>query len=405
MELHLYLYGEIAPDAGDPRAWGGPQIFGTNWLVSNLNSRPDAEEIVVHINSPGGDVVEGFAMHDILVASGKKVTTVVEGRAASIATIVTLAGSVRKITKNSTFLIHNPWQDGWIGDADHFRKVADGLETVEQVIANFYNEKTAQPVDQLLAYMKEEKEFTATEAHGLGFFTEVIETVTAKAYVTNINDMSKPSLMDRLSAAMKALKGGAVQNADFATADGQTLQVETAGTEPAAGDSVSVNGQPAADGEYKLADGKTVVVAAGKITEVKPAEAPVPPAPENSNPPAPAQNAEQSQVLNTLTESVTALAGTVQNLQQTVQGIQNNQTETAQALEAVTGSLELIGTTMQSEGFKKILNRNKFNEDGNDRTTKTPEAQKQNAIQAVRERAKLNKQGGKLKIKKDGDEE
>jgi Protease subunit of ATP-dependent Clp proteases len=394
-ELHLYLYGEIAADAGDPRAWGGPQIFGTNWLVSNLNSRPEAEAIVMHINSPGGDVVEGFAMHDILVNSGKKITTVVEGRAASIATVVALAGSVRKITKNSTFLIHNPWQDGYIGDADHFRAVAEGLETVEQVIAAFYNEKTGQSVDQLLAYMKEEKEFRADEAQALGFFTEVIETVSAKAYVTNINDMSK-TLIDRLNAAKKAFVG-AIKNADFATADGQTLTVETAGTEPAEGDSVSIAGQPAPDGDYKLADGKTVTVAGGKITAVKPAEQPAAAAP-----PAPA-NADNAQVLNTVVETVATLANTVKDLQTTVQGIQNSQTQNATALETVADSLTLIGTTMQSEGFKKVLNRNKFNEDGN-RTPKNADEQKASAIEAARKKAGLKKPGEKLHIKKDGEE-
>lgn len=366
-ELHIYLYGEIAPDSFDPQSFGGPKIFGTNWLVSQLNSSPDSEEVIVHINSPGGDVAEGFALHDILASSGKKITTVVEGRAASIATVVALAGSVRKITQNSTFLIHNPWQDGWIGDADHFRGVADKLEAVEQIIANFYAEKTGQPVETLLAYMEQEKEFTADEAMAMGFFTEVIETVPAKAYVTNIETMSKPNLIERLNAAVKALKG--VKNADFSTADGGTLQIETEGDEPAVGDSVSIDGQPAPDGEYKLADGKSIVVQDGKITEVKPAEPPATP----------------DETTQALANTVQALAESVQAIQKTVSEIQAKQDENTKALNSVTDALEVIGTTTASNGFKKTLNKAKLNEDP-DQRTKTAEEQKASAIAEVRKR-------------------
>lgn len=363
-ELHLYLYGEIAPDAFDPQNFGGPKIYGTNWLVSQMNSSPDAEEVIIHINSPGGDVAEGFALHDILASSGKKVTTIVEGRAASIATVVALAGSVRKITQHSTFFIHNPWQDGWIGDADHFRGVADKLEAVEQIIANFYAEKTGQPVETLLAYMAEEKEFTADEAKALGFFTEVIETVPAKAYVTNIETMSKPNLIERLNAAVKALKG--VKNADFATADGNTLQIDTEG-DPAVGDAVSINGQPAPDGEYKLVDGKIIVVQDGKIAEVKPA------------------TSEPDDTAQALANTVQALAESVQTMQRTMLEIQAKQNETANALNSVTEALEVIGTTTASNGFKKTLNKTKLNEDP-DQRVKTAEEQKASAIAAIRKR-------------------
>lgn len=366
-ELHLYLYGEIFPDAP-----GGVGVFGMNWLVSNLTGS-DAEEVILHINSPGGSVQEGFAMYDFLVTCGKKVTTIVEGRAASIATVVVLAGSVRKITQHSSFMIHNPWQDGWIGDAAHFRNIADKLDEAEVIIAEFYAEKTGQPLEQLQAYMKEEKEFSAEEAQALGFFTEVVETVPAKAFLLNIEEMSKPkSLMERLNSALKALKGSEIQNADFATADGSTLQIELTGEEPAQGDSVSVDGQPAADGEYKLADGKTIVVAGGKITEVKPAEVEEP-----------ADN-EIAATVNALGETVTALT-------ETVTAIKNKQQEDSAAMNKIAESLEAIGTLTASAGFKSLVKKTRLGEDG-DQRTKTADEQKAEAIAAARKRAKLDRE-------------
>lgn len=397
-ELHLYLFGEIAQDSIDPQAWGGPKIFGTNWLVSNMNSMPDAEAIILHINSPGGDVSEGFAMYDILTTSGKKITTVIEGRCASIATVVCLAGSVRKITKNSTFFVHNPWQDGWIGDAQHFRDVADNLEAMELMLATFYNEHTGQTVPALLDFMKNETEWKADEALALGFVTEVVEVISAKALL-NIENMSKPNFMDRLKNAKKALAG--IKAADFATADGKTLTIDSAGDTPAEGDSVSIDGQPAPDGEYKLADGKTVVVAAGKVTTVKPAEAPAPPAP------AAKQDAAVSEAVNAVIETVQNLATSVEGLVKTVGEIQNSVKKTnedhAAAMEEVTGTLELLGQTVQSKGFKKVANKQKFNEDGTPPAAKNAEEQKASAIE--RARAKVFGKAKPAKKEDEGNEE
>ena len=96
--FHIFISGEIAPDS-DPLA-GEMGIYGKNYLVRQFEKFPKAKKAIVHINSPGGDVNEGFAMHDFLVASGKEIETIIEGQCASIATIVFLAGTTRKITEN-----------------------------------------------------------------------------------------------------------------------------------------------------------------------------------------------------------------------------------------------------------------------------------------------------------------
>jgi ATP-dependent protease ClpP protease subunit len=385
-ELHLYLHGEIGPD--DQIIPGGRKVFGTNWLVSEMNSGRTYDTIVMHINSPGGDVVTGFAIHDILLNSGKKITTIVEGRAASIATVVMLAGSIRKATKNSTCLIHNPWQNPGAGDAEYFRKTADGLQTTENLIAQFYNEKTGQTVNALLAYMSEEKEFPAQEAYELGFFTEILEGLPeeTKAFLNKQNHMSKVGLIERLTTALKNLVAVEKKNADFATADGVTLVIETAGAEPAVGDSVSIDGQPAPNKDYTLANGKMITVVDGKITEVKPpAEKPADAPDPAAAAPVASVSPAVTEVLNTLAEGFQELNAKFTTLQESVASIQNKTVEQDRVLETATGAIELIGTSMQSAGFKKILNKQNFNED-KDETPKDAEAVKKNAIAAVRER-------------------
>ncbi|KKL54572.1 hypothetical protein LCGC14_2264030, partial [marine sediment metagenome] len=121
-EGHIFIQGIISPwQDKAAEEWGEVNI---KQVTQQIQDNVDAEKLIVHIHSPGGDVDEGFGIHDILVASGKEIETRIEGLCASIATIIALAGKTRMITENSEFMIHNPWMDAW-GDADDLQKSAD----------------------------------------------------------------------------------------------------------------------------------------------------------------------------------------------------------------------------------------------------------------------------------------
>jgi hypothetical protein len=189
-----------------------------------------------------------------------------------------------------------------------------------------------------------------------------------------------------LTTALKNLVAVEKKNADFATADGVTLVIETAGAEPAVGDSVSIDGQPAPNKDYTLANGKMITVVDGKITEVKPpAEKPADAPDPAAAAPVASVSPAVTEVLNTLAEGFQELNAKFTTLQESVASIQNKTVEQDRVLETATGAIELIGTSMQSAGFKKILNKQNFNED-KDETPKDAEAVKKNAIAAVRER-------------------
>ena len=90
-------------------SWKGSSLFPQKKVSDFLDDHKDADLITVRINSRGGDVQEGWAIHDLLVNSGKKIKTIGEGKVYSIATIVFLAGTEREMMKNADGLIHNPF--------------------------------------------------------------------------------------------------------------------------------------------------------------------------------------------------------------------------------------------------------------------------------------------------------
>lgn len=161
-------------------------IYG-NWgeLVSGLN---DATDAVLHINSGGGSVTEGFAMADTIRrhAQNKNIELIGTGIVASIATMILLAGSKgnRKMTENSFLMIHNP-SVSLDGDSNDLRSMANTLdamkgrliETYLNVIAEngkLINNSEDETRAQISAWMDSETWFTARQALDAGLIDAVV---------------------------------------------------------------------------------------------------------------------------------------------------------------------------------------------------------------------------------------
>lgn len=147
--------------------WG----IGAKEIIEQLN-KLDVDEILVRINSPGGDVFDGFAIYNSLVKHKAKIIVDIEGLAASIASVIAMAGDEIRIAENAMIMIHDPWS-GQFGTAEDFRKTADLLDQVGVNIAKIYAEKTGQEFDEVVQMMKDETWFTSDLASELGFVTEV----------------------------------------------------------------------------------------------------------------------------------------------------------------------------------------------------------------------------------------
>ena len=133
------------------------------------------EDVEVVINSPGGSVIEGVAIFNLLREYKGSVTTVVNAMAASMASYIALAGDVVKVYDNATYMIHNVWSV-IAGDHNDMRKQADIQESLTALLANKYAEKTGKSVDEIRTMMDSESWFFGKEVVDAGFADEVIES-------------------------------------------------------------------------------------------------------------------------------------------------------------------------------------------------------------------------------------
>lgn len=167
----LLLYGPIGSDDG------------LGWLFDDMTPKQfheeltglgDVDEIRVMINSPGGDVFAGQAIHSMLVRHPANITVFVDGLAASIASIVAMAGDTVVMPKNAMMMVHNPWTVA-LGDAREFRKLADTLDGIRDAMIAAYEGKTGKTRAELLPILNAETWMTADEAVEMGFADEIEE--------------------------------------------------------------------------------------------------------------------------------------------------------------------------------------------------------------------------------------
>ena len=137
-----------------------------------LKGIPNGKPINVRINSMGGNVFDGLAIYNQLAERRESVTVTVDGIAASIASVIALAGSTLVMPENAQLMIHDP--SGMVmGDAREMRKMADILDTAKASLVSVYREKTGLPVARIEAMMSDETWMTGQQAVDQGFADEV----------------------------------------------------------------------------------------------------------------------------------------------------------------------------------------------------------------------------------------
>lgn len=126
----------------------------------------------VRINSMGGDVFEAFAIVNLLKSCGAQVETVVDGIAASAASLIMCAGSVRSIARNAMVMIHDP-VCGAYGCADELRSTADALDKIRMQLVDIYVQASRMQQADVEAAMKAEAYYSADECVTNGLCTRV----------------------------------------------------------------------------------------------------------------------------------------------------------------------------------------------------------------------------------------
>ena len=143
-------------------------------FTQELDALGDVQEIKVYINSYGGSVDQGIAIHNQLKNHPAKITTICDGFACSIASIIFLAGDRRIMNNASLLMIHNPWSMT-MGNAEDLRKQADDLDKMGDISINLYMQATGMSYDTIKRMMDEETWITPSEALEMGFATEVLK--------------------------------------------------------------------------------------------------------------------------------------------------------------------------------------------------------------------------------------
>ncbi|MGH0945211.1 Clp protease ClpP, partial [Bacillus mycoides] len=114
----IKIYGYIGK-------WDEVNLEGLKRKIEAVVAKND--EVKLLINSGGGSVLEGFAIYDMLAKADIKVHAVVEGMAASMASIILLAADNIDIYENARIMTHKP-KAGWWGEADGMRGMADTMD-------------------------------------------------------------------------------------------------------------------------------------------------------------------------------------------------------------------------------------------------------------------------------------
>ena len=160
--------------------WG----ITANDFIAELKDLGDVDEINVRISSGGGSIVEGNAIFNALKRHPANVITHIDSIAASMASVIAMAGDEVRMAANALFMIHNPWTAS-VGGAEQLRKDADLLDKMENNIRNSYDRSNLS-VDELSAAMDADTYYTAEEALEAGFIDSIGDANLAAA---SIGDM------------------------------------------------------------------------------------------------------------------------------------------------------------------------------------------------------------------------
>lgn len=142
--------------------------------IDEILNNTQAENIVLRINSPGGDAMAGIAIYNRLKEFKGNVKSIVDGYCCSSASTFALAGDL-EIREGALFMIHNPWGFA-VGDYDELEKSAEMLRKMRDSYAEIYASNSELTKEEAIALMNEETWFTAEEAITVGFAKEFDST-------------------------------------------------------------------------------------------------------------------------------------------------------------------------------------------------------------------------------------
>lgn len=189
----VYIYGDIG------ESWWGESVTAAAFVkeIAAL----DVDELIVRVNSYGGSVTDGLAMYNALKRHKASVTVSIDGIAASIASLVAMAGDTVEMAENALMMVHAPW-GGAYGNAADMREFADLLDKYAQAMSTSYAAKTGRDQAEMLALLTDGQDhwYTAAEAQAEKFCDVVSEAIPIAAHM----DLSRFRSLPAAAAAFTA---------------------------------------------------------------------------------------------------------------------------------------------------------------------------------------------------------
>lgn len=178
--LQMYIYTTIEPNGYD---WWTDEVIESETSAQHfrevLAQYPNATEIEIYINSLGGDVVEGTAIYNQLKRHPAHKTVYVDGFAASIASVIAMAGDEVVMPANTLMMVHNMSQRVW-GNPSQLRKAADDLDVINSTGREAYLMKAGDKLsrERLVEMMDAETWLPARECVELGLADRIADEVS-----------------------------------------------------------------------------------------------------------------------------------------------------------------------------------------------------------------------------------
>jgi ATP-dependent Clp protease protease subunit len=178
----ILFYGSIASSAG----WFSDEITPKRF-AKDIADLGNVERIKVRINSPGGDLIAANAIYNILKNHSAKITSYIDGLAASAASIVLMAGDEIVIPLNALIMIHNPATKVF-GDARAMRKTAETLDTARESMLAIYESRTGIARAKLISMLNAETWMDSKTAIALGFADSIDDKTKIAASLSDSED-------------------------------------------------------------------------------------------------------------------------------------------------------------------------------------------------------------------------
>lgn len=166
----LYIYGDITS-----YKWNDADITAKDF-AEDLKALGDLKTLNIYLNSLGGSVFQGQAIFSILKRHSAYKNVYIDGIAASIASVIAMAGDTIRMPKNAMVMIHNPWTFA-MGNSADLRKEAEALDKIRESMIAAYMDKIQDKTteEELIDLLDAETWLTAQECFDRGFCDELLE--------------------------------------------------------------------------------------------------------------------------------------------------------------------------------------------------------------------------------------